>query len=360
MTESQATVNRSRVAQSSSNPLLLNVIKQIEQPVMVVDDDLFILQVNSRAECILHGTTRETRQCHLASVLRTTGIATQIQAAITHHKPSVFHGVFLQPTTGNAGQKITLKVAPLDPGSGDNNSLIFIQHESHTKQVLNQLDAMQPPLGAAVDNADRSGWEWEPQTGRYRELDLSHTSLGYGTKQTFDTDHAVCDRLHPDDQDSFREGLRTVANGSGGQFEMTQRHRCKNGDYRSITSRGNVVERNSDGEAVLVAGSYVDLSGLKEIEARISRRESELDLVLESSRQCMWKWNIVDNSLSLSRSRYQLFGYTQTEVAEKFISIASLAHPEDTDEAHVTLVKALKGEIDLYDFQQRMRHKDGH
>ena len=122
MAESQATVNRSRVAQSSSNPLLLNVIKQIEQPVMVVDDDLFILQVNPRAERILHGTTRETRQCHLASVLRTTGIATQIQAAITHHKPSVFHRVFLQPTMGNASQKITLKVAPLDPGSGCTSS----------------------------------------------------------------------------------------------------------------------------------------------------------------------------------------------------------------------------------------------
>ena len=203
-------------------------------------------------------------------------------------------------------------------------------------------------------------WEWEPATGRYSELSLWQEHLVDAADPPPTKLEAILDRIHPDDRGEFSHALLSVAHGTADRFEISHRYRDPDGEYRWTATYGRGLERTADGDAALVAGSHVDISTLKEMEARLASKESELDLVLESSRQCSWEWNAKDNSLSLPRSWYELFGYSQSEVNAGLNSIAAFAHPDEAESAQETLVKALKGQIDLYDIQQSIRHKDGH
>ena len=215
-------------------------------------------------------------------------------------------------------------------------------------------------LDLASEGASNGLWEWEPTSGRYLERGLWRVGLGYSQDQAATTFDAILSRIHPDERADFNQALLSVAHGQEKQFDITHRQRCRDGDYRWIATHGQAVERSTDGEITLVAGSHVDVSKLKEMEAELARKEADLDLVLESSNQCNWEWNTQDNSLSLPRSWHELFGYSEADVTAGLNNIAGFAHPDEADTAQAALIKALKGKTDLYDIQQRMRHKDGH
>ncbi len=214
--------------------------------------------------------------------------------------------------------------------------------------------------GKVVPHGQRNRlWEWEPTSGRYCEWEPPEPYLidGASCPSALET---LVERIHPGDREGFNQALRSVVTGVSDHFEIDYRYRERDGSYCWITTHGRGVTRAATGDAMLVTGSHVDISTAKAMEARLARKESELDLILESSSQCSWEWKVAENTLSLPRSWYELFGYSQSEVTKELQSISAFAHPDEVKSAQETLIKALKGQIELYDIQQRMRHKDGH
>ncbi|MFT4561090.1 MAG: PAS domain S-box-containing protein [Gammaproteobacteria bacterium] len=72
------------------------------------------------------------------------------------------------------------------------------------------------------------------------------------------------------------------------------------------------------------------------------------------------EWNATDNQFYPSQSWLQLFGYSAQDAQVSLQDVAELAYRDDLSMTRDTLIKAMKGEIECYETQQRMRHKDGH
>ena len=86
-----------------------------------------------------------------------------------------------------------------------------------------------------------------------------------------------------------------------------------------------------------------------------------LESIIEGTHAGTWQWNVQTGETLFNERWAQITGYTLDEL--KPISIKTwqkLAHPDDQQRSAELLERHFAGELDYYDCECRMRHKDGH
>ncbi|AFY56523.1 PAS domain S-box [Rivularia sp. PCC 7116] len=111
----------------------------------------------------------------------------------------------------------------------------------------------------------------------------------------------------------------------------------------------------------LIKAVAAQLGGLikrKQAETAHRRSEERLQLAINASNLGLWDWNI--NSAHIYRdSRWkEMLGYEDSEVGEDASSLRRLIHPEDIDFVRQELKAYLKGKIQTYKVEFRMRCKN--
>ncbi len=77
-------------------------------------------------------------------------------------------------------------------------------------------------------------------------------------------------RLHPDDRDRVREGLRSALDSTGASWSDTYRFRRRDGTYAVVEDRGRIA-RDAAGRAVRVIGAMQDVTEVRRAEERVRR-----------------------------------------------------------------------------------------
>ncbi|MDD2534131.1 MAG: PAS domain-containing protein [Eubacteriales bacterium] len=87
----------------------------------------------------------------------------------------------------------------------------------------------------------------------------------------------------------------------------------------------------------------------------------QIHLILESSQIAIWDWNIQTGEASFNDKWAEMVGFTLAELQPMSIETwVKLAHPDDLIESNNRLNCHFSGETPCYEFESRMRHKDGH
>jgi PAS domain S-box-containing protein len=84
------------------------------------------------------------------------------------------------------------------------------------------------------------------------------------------------------------------------------------------------------------------------------------ELVIEGTRIGVWDWNIQTGETYFNERWAEMIGYTIEELQP--ISIETwmkFAHPDDLNESNKVLQDHFEGKSEYYDFQSRMKHKNG-
>lgn len=81
--------------------------------------------------------------------------------------------------------------------------------------------------------------------------------------------------VHPDDHAGVELKLQEHLSNSTPFFDHEFRMRTKTGDWHWIQSRGKVMARASDGNALRIAGTHLDISARKEMEEQLKLRNEE-------------------------------------------------------------------------------------
>lgn len=103
-----------------------------------------------------------------------------------------------------------------------------------------------------------------------------------------------------------------------------------------------------------LVGSYQDLTDIKHDEVRFKS-------ILEGTNVGTWEWNVQTGETIFNETWAQIVGYTLEEL--KPINIDTwlkLAHPEDLEESSRRLNDCFEKKTIFYEFETRMKHKDGH
>lgn len=85
------------------------------------------------------------------------------------------------------------------------------------------------------------------------------------------------------------------------------------------------------------------------------------ELVIQGTRIGVWDWNIQTGETFFNERWAEIIGYTLEELAPISIETwVKFAHPEDLEKSNTYLENHFNGKSEYYDFQSRMKHKDGH
>ena len=98
---------------------------------------------------------------------------------------------------------------------------------------------------------------------------------------------------------------------------------------------------------------------LAESYAALREREERLSLVIEGTNDGIWDWNLTTNEVYFSPRWKAMLGYADHELTNCFEEWERLLHPEDLERAQTELQSYLDGQSQIYQLENRLRHKDG-
>ena len=136
------------------------------------------------------------------------------------------------------------------------------------------------------------------------------------------------------------------------------RHRLADGSIRDVEVHSGPIE---------VAGRHllysivVDVTKRHQTEEAMAQQSQRMSNILWGTGVGTWEWNVQTGETRFNERWADLIGYTLDELAPVSVGTwTKYIHPDDVAASGVALEKHFAGEVDYYECEARMRHKDGH
>lgn len=142
---------------------------------------------------------------------------------------------------------------------------VAVQHTGEQLQASEtQRVEAQRILQLVLESTTESLWEVDAQS---LSISLSeHFLKRFGLTHREMSFSEFNQRIHPNDLERIRHLRQLFASSGEDGFEAEYRYADARGEYVWLLSRGKVLERNSEGRALRVAGTHVDITRLKQVQ----------------------------------------------------------------------------------------------
>ncbi len=144
-----------------------------------------------------------------------------------------------------------------------------------TAIVLKKLKDNEERFSLAMRGADDGLWDWDLLTDKVYYSPRWKSMLGYAEDELENHLDTWAGLVHPDDKERVLAQVDAYLAGSADAFEVEMRMQHKQGGEVIVLSRAFLVHRRSDGRAVRLVGTHVDITQRKKSE-NYSKRHSEI------------------------------------------------------------------------------------
>lgn len=95
-------------------------------------------------------------------------------------------------------------------------------------------------------------------------------------------------------------------------------------------------------------------------EAHLRTERQRLDDIIRATDIGTWEWNVQTGETNINKRWAEIIGYTSDELSSVSIDPwINNVHPTDLNQSNTLLEKHFNGELDSYDLECRMKHRDG-
>ncbi|MES2818665.1 MAG: ATP-binding protein [Pseudomonadota bacterium] len=115
---------------------------------------------------------------------------------------------------------------------------------------------------------------WEVEAGQLIRVSARFVQR-FGLRSEVMTFSEFNQRVHPDDLERVRHLRLNFADKGDDHFDAEYRYADAQGEYAWLLSRGRVLERGTDGQALRVAGTHVSITRLKQVQEALRRASLE-------------------------------------------------------------------------------------
>lgn len=220
-----------------------------------------------------------------------------------------------------------------------------LSKEQESLRKFTKLFENNPALMAISDVGDR----------RFVDVNSSFLKhLGYSRDEVIgNTAQDLSLFSDPEKQTDIAEKL----NRDGRVREIELDIRCNDGSFRHGLFSGEIIETQGSKFFLTV---MVDITEQVEMRKSISDQRERLHNVIEGTRLGTWEWNVQTGEVIFNERWAEILGYTLSELKPLNISTwERLAHPDDLAASNDLIAKHFSGESDFYEFESRMKHKNG-
>lgn len=231
-------------------------------------------------------------------------------------------------------------------------SLRHVQERHRAEAALRESEERYKLAERAVNDGL---WDWNIVTGedylssRWKEI------LGYADGELPNHQSSFFDRIHPEDKGGVLAVVQKQMDG-GKRFSSEFRMRHKDGSYRWVLSRGEVV-RDSAGRAVRMVGAMTDITERKEANNELLRREEHFRRLIENASDLITAVNNRGVILYQSPAVERALGFTPEEMIGK--NWAEFIHPDDAGSLESATASLLSEKDSAVSLECRARHKSG-
>jgi PAS domain S-box-containing protein len=105
----------------------------------------------------------------------------------------------------------------------------------------------------------------------------------------------------------------------------------------------------------------LEITEHKHAEEALWEERQRLTGIIKGTNVGTWEWNVQTGETIFNDRWAEIIGYTLDEISPVSIEVwMKYAYPDDLKVSGELLEKHFRGEIDYYEFESRMKHKDGH
>ncbi|MDH3257513.1 MAG: PAS domain S-box protein, partial [Nitrospinota bacterium] len=166
--------------------------------------------------------------------------------------------------------------------------------------------------------------------------------------------------IHPEDRKKIEESYsyedRTQI--IKGSYDTEFRIIRPDGNVRWIRDRAFPV-LNDSGEVIRIAGISEDITGHKQAQQELQENERRLSLILESTSDGVYDWDIATSHVFFSPKWFRSLGYEPGELEPHISTWEKLVHPDDMPKLREVLQAHFEGKTPYYQFENRLLTKSG-
>jgi len=183
--------------------------------------------------------------------------------------------------------------------------------------------------------------------------------LGYTPEEVKDKAFAYTSILHPEDIDRVINEVEHHKENDINSYEQSYRLKLKSGQY-SWFYDFSVLIRDESGKLLSIRSYLFDQTQIKETEDKLTSERRRLAAIIKGTNVGTWEWNVQTGETVFNERWAEIIGYTLEEISPVSIQTwLKYAHPDDLEESGRLLEKHFSGELDYYEYESRMKHKNG-
>ncbi|MDZ4743393.1 MAG: PAS domain-containing protein [Verrucomicrobiota bacterium] len=201
-----------------------------------------------------------------------------------------------------------------------------ITKEIRTREELAQANEL---LHLTIEGAHVGTWVYDIQTGKTSYNPEWAKMLGMPPDKVLPDVATWISRIHPEDRDRISGIQDEYLTGKREHQEFEHRLRHEDGHWVWVLSRGRIIKYSPTGTPLVLAGTHLDITEIKESERKIRQSEEQLSLATEAARIGIWDWNISTDECYFSGQLKALIGHSEGEFPHSMEYFYEQIHPAD-------------------------------
>ncbi len=217
----------------------------------------------------------------------------------------------------------------LNPVSlGGRQVMLTVWHDL-TERKRNEAEVIRTreQLRLALVGSKLALFEWNVGTGELFLDERWAEMLGVKPGPVRTTIEAVANLVHPDDVEALRSRTRDLIKGRLDFYETEQQVKTASGRYLWVQTKGKVVERDSTGMALRVAGTNADITEQK-------KAEQNFRGLLESAPDAILLVNRKGRIVLVNSQTEKIFRYTRAELLDQPVELLIPQRYRDKHPSH--------------------------
>lgn len=156
----------------------------------------------------------------------------------------------------------------------------------------------------------------------------------------------------------FEQLINPLRTDPGNQIIFETIHQRKDGTRYPVEVH---LQLQQLGNEPIFTAIILDISERKKTEEILRSEHERLEGIIEGTNVGTWEWNIQTGQSIFNERWAEIIGYTLEEISPTtFDTWSKYVHPDDLVASNEAIQKHINGELEYYEMEARMKHKDGH